>query len=232
MAKKRVLVQAGHLAPREPGFEGGTGTAGEIEVVTKIRNVLVSLLNKDGRFEAIPMPGHITPRGIRVDAALFLHCDGAGSPQASGYSFGYPNDATNIRLARLINEEFVKLLGHPPHHKDNYTPDLRGYYGYSRVNTPGPEVLVEHGFLTNPAERVWINQNIQELAEAEYKALLRYFGFAPPHKPPPPPPKPYRLQKIRKNGTAMFENVGKLGVLNAVQLFLRGQFKELHIKRR
>lgn len=178
MAKKRVLVQAGHLAPREPGFESGTGTNGEQELVKTIRDRLVVLLNRDGRFEAIPMPGWIRPRGIKVDAAVFLHGDG-GSSSSTGYSFGYPNYAVNKRLATLIGKEFDKIPGHPPHHTDNYTGGLRGYYGFSRVDTPGPEVVVEHGFLTNPTERRWLFANTGKLAEAEYKAILAYFGYSP-----------------------------------------------------
>src|SRR5262245_28389796 len=127
--KKRVLVQAGHAAPREPGFENQTGTNGEIELVTQIRDRLVNLLRADGRFETFPMPGWIRPRGIQVDAALFLHADGSGSPASSGYSFGYPAYRINRELAELIDDEFRKLPGHPPHHADNYTPDMRGYYG-------------------------------------------------------------------------------------------------------
>ena len=178
MAKKRILVQAGHLAPREPGFEGGTGTNGEQELVKAIRDRLVAILRKDGRFEAIPVPGDI-PNGIRVDAALYLHGDGSSNPGASGYCFGYPDHPTNKRLADMIAVEFNKIPGHPPHGRDNYTGGLRGYYGYSRVNTPGPEVLVEHGFLTNPAERRWLYAHVDELAQAEYKALLRFFGMQP-----------------------------------------------------
>jgi len=185
---KRVLIQAGHLAPREPGFETGTGTNGEIELVTAIRNKLCAILEKDGRFDAIPMPGHIVPRGIKVDAALFLHADGSGSPAASGFSFGYPDYVTNKKLARLIGEEFLKLPGHPPHHADNYTRDLQGYYGFSRVDTEGPEVLVEHGFLTNPKERAWLIEHVHSLAAAEYHALLRFFRLR--EKEPPKPKEP------------------------------------------
>lgn len=176
---KRVLVQAGHAPPREPGFESGTGTAGEIEYVTQVRDRLCNLLRADGRFDAIPMPGRISPRGIVVDAAVFLHCDGSGNPRASGYSFGYPPYQVNRELAGLIGAEFEKIPGHPPHHADNYTADMRGYYGFSRVNTSGPEVLIEHGFLTNPSERAWLNAHIGELAKAEYQALLRYFHYPP-----------------------------------------------------
>lgn len=173
---KTVLVQAGHVSPREPGFESGTGTAGEQELVRAIRDRLVMLLKHDGRFKPLPMPGKI-PHGTKCDAALFLHADGSANHAASGYSFGYPSYPANVTLARLIDAEFQKLPGHPPHHRDNYTADLRGYYGFSRVDTSGPEVLVEHGFLTNPHERAWLKSHVNELAQAEYRALLNYFGM-------------------------------------------------------
>lgn len=190
MAKKlRVLVQMGHVAPREPGFESGTGTAGEIELVRKIGPKLVNLLQADGRFEAILVPGDI-PDGIKVDAAVFLHADGSGNRSASGYSFGFPNYAVNKRLAKLITEEFEKIPGHPPHHADNYTSGERGYYGYKRVDTPGPEVLVEHGFLTNPREREWLVGHVAELALAEYNALRRFFKLTL-HVEPGPTKKPW-----------------------------------------
>lgn len=178
MTAKRILVQAGHAPPREPGFESATGTNGEIAFVLKLRDHLCTLLHQDPRFDPVPVPGDI-PTGIKVAAALFLHCDGSASPNASGYSFGYPAYTVNKRLADLIDAEFQKLRGHPPHHADNYTAGLSHYYGYSRVDTAGPEVLVEHGFLTNPEERIWMEDNIPNLARAEYKALLRFFGMPP-----------------------------------------------------
>jgi len=175
---KRVLVQAGHVAPREPGFEGGTGTVREQELAFGVQQELVALLRNDARFEPVPVPGDI-PDGIRVDAALFLHGDGSANEAASGYCFGYPQDPANVRLAGLLAEEINRIPGHPPHRTDNYTGGLRFYYGYRRVNTAGPEVLIEHGFLTNPGERLWLFANLKQLARAEYVAVCRYFGFQP-----------------------------------------------------
>lgn len=177
--KKRIVVQAGHAPPREPGHEKETGTTREIELTTGIANRLVKMLDDDGRFDGIWQPGDLQD-GIKCDAALFLHGDGAASPAATGFSFGYPTYAVNRQLAELIEDEFVRLPGHPPHHADNYTGGLRHYYGYSRVNTPGPEVLVEHGFLTNPAERAWLFANLDELAGAEYRAILKFFKMPIP----------------------------------------------------
>lgn len=175
----RVLVQAGHIAPREPGFESGTGTTREQEFTRALRDRLVKMLEDDGRFEAIPVPGDI-PDGIKVDAALFEHGDGSANPAATGFSFGYPAYTVNKKLAGLIAEEYAKLPGAPRHGRDNYTPGLREYYGYRRVITSGPEVLVESGFLTNPKEAAWMFANLDELAAAQYRALLRHFALPLP----------------------------------------------------
>jgi hypothetical protein len=51
------------------------------------------------------------------------------------------------------------------------------YYGFRHIDTPGPEVLVEHGFVTNPDERKWLQLHVGDLAQAEYNALRRFYGF-------------------------------------------------------
>lgn len=173
-----MLIQAGHNRPLQPGFESGTGTFMEAEFTAAMQRQLVDVFNRDHRFAVVAVPGHI-PQGIVCDAALFLHGDGSSNAGASGYCFGYPDHPVNRRLADLIGEEIDRIPGHPPHRRDNYTGGLRGYYGYSRVNTPGPEVLVEHGFLTNPGERLWMFANISRLAQAEYVAVCRYFRLTP-----------------------------------------------------
>lgn len=177
MTKKRVLIQAGHAYPREPGFEGGTGTAGEIEYVVDIRDRLAALLRKDGRFDVTTTPGDI-PNGWVGDAALYEHCDGSGNPSSHGFSAGF-QDGNGQRLAAAISRRYLEL-GHPGgHHADNYTADLRGYYGFSRTVATF-EVIWENGFLTNPAEAAWLRANIQELAQAQYEALLEIFQMTPP----------------------------------------------------
>src|SRR5262245_16364327 len=169
---KRVLVQAGHQAPREPGFESQTGAPGEVEVVTDSQHALVRLLRQADRFHAIPMPGEI-PNGTKAEAAIFLHADGAANTAARGYSLGFPAGfEVNRRLAHMIADEIEKIPGHPPRRPDNNTVDMAEYYGYGLVDTPGPEVLVEHGFVTNPQEHRWLKGHVNELAEAEYNALL------------------------------------------------------------
>jgi Mannosyl-glycoprotein endo-beta-N-acetylglucosaminidase/N-acetylmuramoyl-L-alanine amidase len=174
---KRILVQAGHQRPLQPRHETETGAPGEAELVADIQHALVGMLNKDPDFKGIPVPGRIDP-GIKVDGAIYLHADGASNSSAGGYSVGYPPDfEVNRRLAQLIANEIEKIPGHPRRRPDNNTDDMKFYYGFGCVDTPGPEVLVEHGFVTNPAEHKWLKAHVNALAQAEHNALRRFFGL-------------------------------------------------------
>ena len=203
MTRKRLLVQAGHALPREPGFESGTGTIREIELASVIQKKLKDLLAADPRFEVTYCPGDI-PDGWRGDVFLALHGDGSGSTSASGYCYGYPPDSLSSRnFTKLLAAEYERIPGGPPHRTDNYTGSLRGYYGWRRVHAP-VKVLVEHGFLTNPGEREWMFSNARRIAEAHYRALCRHFGFDTPFpaRPPKPviTPKPEVLVDLEVDG--------------------------------
>jgi N-acetylmuramoyl-L-alanine amidase len=184
-----ILVQKGHAAPREPGFETATGATGEQAVVTLIAKELERAFAADDRFTVRVIPGKV-PTDIRsgayaVDAFIALHCDGSTDKKRRGWGIGYPSGAVNKKLADLVGKEIARI--HPSDRiRDNYTSDMSGYYAYSRVPTPGPEILIEHGFVSSPEEREWLTKNAGELAAAERRALLAYFGLPP--KPADPAP--------------------------------------------
>jgi N-acetylmuramoyl-L-alanine amidase len=140
--KRRILVQAGHMRPLQPGHKTQTGAAGEAELVAQIQKRLVALLRRDSRFKPLPMPGKI-PNGTKADAAVFLHADGATNPQANGFSFGFPDPPINKKLANLIANEFARIPGHPRRRQDNGTEDAHRYYGFGLVSSAGPETLIE-----------------------------------------------------------------------------------------
>lgn len=192
---KTVLVQAGHLRPFQPGTEGQTGAAGELELNVQHRDALCRMLARDGRFKPLSMPSKI-PAGTKCDAAIFFHADGSGNRTVSGFSFGYPAAAVNKKLATLISAEYAKLPGHPPHHRDNYTVDEHHYYGFGATDTAGPEVLFEVGFVSNPSERAWLYAHVAQTAAAVYHALLAYFNLGLPK--PKPVPAPLPIPKPRK----------------------------------
>jgi hypothetical protein len=175
--KRRVLVQAGHNRPLDPHHAKETGAKGEAELAAKIQKRLVAILNRDGRFDPVPMPGLI-PKGTKADAAIFLHGDGF-TASSTGFSFGFPDAAVNKKLADLIASEFARIPGHPHRRPDNGTEDAHQYYGFDRVVSNGPETLVEHGFLSNPNEKQWLERHVPQLARAEYVAICRFFGLRP-----------------------------------------------------
>lgn len=199
---KVILIQGGHVAPREPGHEGQTGASGEQELVHAIQHKLLALFAKDERFKAVHYHGDL-PEGFKCNLALFLHADGSENPKASGTSFGYPVHPANEKLVRLLWAEIAKIPGHPPRHADNYTPGLRGYYGFWRIEADGGECVIEHGFVTNPKERAWLFAHVVALAKAEYVACCRYFAFQPLGPPPEPAPEPkpeFILNAYMKDG--------------------------------
>ena len=174
MSKHRILLQAGHLAPRETGFEGGTGGRHEQEYVTRMRDLLERRFRADGRFDVTPTPGNL-PEGWTGSVALYLHLDGSVNPASSGMSFGYQTPQ-GARLAQRIRHEFA-LAGHPgASRRDNYTRDLAGYYGFNHVNATH-EVLIEHGFGSNPGEYSWLLANADKLANGTYHAVLEHLGL-------------------------------------------------------
>lgn len=177
MAKTKILIQAGHIAPREPGFEGGTGTTHEQEYVTRMRALLNTRFKADGRFDITLSPGDI-PDGWGGKVALYLHLDGSGSRESSGFSFGYQTMKSE-QLAKRIRQNF-RNAGHPGRERqDNYTADLHGYYGFRRTNADY-EVLIEHGFGTNPSEYAWLEANADRLADATYKSVIDELGLGRP----------------------------------------------------
>lgn len=188
--KIRVAVQVGHEAPRQAGFEGNTGAAGEVEMVRKIGAALVARLERDPRFRPRLVPGRVPSVYGRdpapVDAFIALHCDGHGDPSVDGWSLGFPQHPANKRLADLIAAEFQDFH-RSTRRADNNTAAMRAYYAWDLVRTPGPEVLVEHGFVSNPTERRWMDDHVDELAAAEHRALVAFFGLDTPRPTPDEP---------------------------------------------
>ena len=179
---KRILLQAGHVAPREPGFESGTGTSGEQTLVAAIQSRLGKLLAADSRFDVTLSSGDI-PDGWTGDLFLALHADGSGDPKASGFSFGFPPGCSECkRLADTFAAWYEQIPGAPKRRRDNYTRALSGYYGWRRTIAPA-KLLVEHGFLTNPGERAWLFENEGRIAQAHHEAILHYFRLDWPEPP-------------------------------------------------
>jgi N-acetylmuramoyl-L-alanine amidase len=175
-----ICIDPGHGTPaavgrqREPIGPGsqtlkekdGGGTAGEAAVVLAIARRTRALLLERGYRVAMTRTGPTTTRGNvaraefcnRRRAALMLriHADGSTDSSRRGVSTLYPASRRgwtddifrpSRRAARLVQRELARVTGAPDL---GLVPrsDLTGF-NWADV----PVILVETGFLSNPAER-------------------------------------------------------------------------------
>lgn len=88
--KPFVVVQAGHVAPREPGYRWQTGAGGgpfgnERDFNRRVSLALASRLRRHG-IRVRVTPGKITPWAERADAFVAVHHDRAGGVAGVGHA--------------------------------------------------------------------------------------------------------------------------------------------------
>ena len=107
------------------------------------------------------------------NAALFIsvHCNAFSNGSAHGVeTYHAPTAVKGARLARLLNEELLKLGG-----LDNRGVKAARFYVMTHSQCPAS--LIELGFITNPREEKLLASNDyqQKLAQAITNAVNRYF---------------------------------------------------------
>lgn len=160
-----VLIQAGHVGRKR----GATGTRGAViteqQATERLAAGVVWLLGLNGvHVDYVPADPRPWPSRT-YDAFVALHFDGSTNPAARGASFGYPRRtaAASQALAQSIWSGLV-FAGHPSGRRpDNYTgARMSSYYGWAPGRARARALLLlEGGFLTNPAEERWIVDNLE-----------------------------------------------------------------------
>lgn len=165
----QVLIQAGH----EGGVRNsGTGTkptygAGGIarpeRTMTPIVADRATAKLRDAGFTVV-RENALFDKRYEVELAVFLHFDGSGTPCASGASVGYPDGSppgSNKPTAELwkdIYSQYWDFKWMP----DNFSSNLRGYYGYSWTSTSVAEMLIEFGEISCPEQDAWLQPRVDE----------------------------------------------------------------------
>ena len=80
-----VWVQAGHEAPREPGYRAQTGAPGEVEFTTRVAAEVERRLRAEG-IDARHSPGRITGFPSSGDVFISIHHDTAAGGAAVGHA--------------------------------------------------------------------------------------------------------------------------------------------------
>jgi hypothetical protein len=94
-----------------------------------------------------------------VKAAIFIHFDGIDKPCTSGASIGYHrrSDARAAAQWRALYSRSFPFRFMP----DNFTLNLRDYYGFRQVHATDGALVLELGEVTCPAQKKWLAPRLQ-----------------------------------------------------------------------
>jgi hypothetical protein len=156
-----VLISAGHegrpaSCPRFPQHRCNLGTAGERQWTPIVADEAAKILREHG-VRVVREPADFDG-AFAVDAAVFIHFDGSGTPCSSGASIGY-HRTTDEDGAKTWHTLYARYFpfGFQP---DNFTKGLRDYYGFKQVDAPRGALVLELGELTCPAQRAWLEPRL------------------------------------------------------------------------
>lgn len=157
-----VLISAGHEGRPQscahfPKRHCNLGTPGERawnpivadQATRKLRDMGYSVAREPADFEG----------AYEVEAAIFIHFDGTAEPCTSGASIGYHTEASR-RAADLWREMYAPVFPFR-FQPDNFTDNLRDYYGFRQVHAQDGALVLELGELTCPAQRAWIEPRLR-----------------------------------------------------------------------
>ena len=155
-----VLIQEGHVGRL-------TGNIGSIHNGIKesdwnqlVGQELERILEKEGI--DVARVGASIPISNAV-IAVAIHFDGSEKPCATGASIGHNNTASARSLARHWKETYKEFFPFK-WHKNNFTKNLRDYYGFSRVNTTKGFLVLELGEITCDKQQKWLKPRLKKVA--------------------------------------------------------------------
>jgi len=172
-----VVIQSGHYGRTS----GATGGPGEAAAMIRISRAAAALIDDIPGWTAKIIDADEPDSSYRGDAFIALHADANNSSRAVGGSVGYRNSAGRALAEdwkRAYRAEVGSNIG--PFRSDNYTGALAGYYGHRRAVKVGNTraAVVEHGFMTNPDERKFIESSAG-IAAAARACCLAVTGRLP-----------------------------------------------------
>lgn len=166
-----VVISAGHegrpaSCPRFPKHACNLGAAGERAWTPVVADAAARALRAHG-VSVARLPADFD--GVyRTGAAVFIHFDGNDRPCSTGASIGYHRasdkpaaDAWRALYGRFIPFAFMA---------DDFTTNLRNYYGFRQVRASDSALVIELGELTCPRDRAWLAPRLEWEGE-----LLAYF---------------------------------------------------------
>ncbi len=166
-----VVIQAGHEGRVRGNTGSETATLREELWNIQVANTAAKQLEAWG-IEVKRVPADTSL--IRAKVAVAIHFDGAKVPCLSGASVGYPDNNTSYTFA-----QHWKALYKPyfpfKWHEDNFTKNLKEYYGYSWIKA-NTFVVLELGELTCSRQTAWLQPRLEALGKLVAYAIAVELG--------------------------------------------------------
>lgn len=184
----KIYIDAGHN-PENPNAGAEGNGLREQDITYRVSRALAERLGQNPAFavrESRPTPttslGSSNSTSLRTrvedanawgaDAFLSIHTNASESPRAGGTeAFSYARGSDAFRLGEDILEGISAVTG-----LRNRGMQVRpGLYVLRK--TAMPAVLVELGFISNPAEAALMDGSPALFAEGIYRGILRYYDL-------------------------------------------------------
>lgn len=166
MVQADVLIQAGHEG-RTRGATGASGPIGsELEWTPIVADEATRILREAG--VKVIRENAFLEGTYDVKMAVFVHFDASSPVCNSGASIGY-DDSTDRDAAKAWKELYSKYWPFK-WMPDNFTSNLRNYYGFKYTRTADAELVLEFGELTCLEQAEWLKPRLKWLG-----ALLAHF---------------------------------------------------------
>lgn len=146
--------------------------------MNKIADILIPLLDKDGRFvtkrnspswDVSQMASD--SNSFKADIHLAIHSNAGGGVGTEVYAYGPGTNSE--RFAKALYNQVAPLSPG----KDRGVKFNKGLYEVGD-HVKATAALIELGFHDNAADAQWLATNSQQIAEALYKGICDYFGIA------------------------------------------------------
>jgi N-acetylmuramoyl-L-alanine amidase len=185
----RVGLQAGHwLASELPDelrrLRLATGTYGggvsEWELNLDVATRAARRLEAEG--VAVDVLPATVPPGYRADAFVAIHADGDASGRSTGFKLARATRSVvpeqDDRLLAAISATYAEATGLPL--DPRVSRNMTGYYAFSSrrfahaIAPTTPAVIIEMGFMTNPADLRVLLSNPEALAAGISRGVYRF----------------------------------------------------------
>lgn len=184
----RVGLQIGHLdaasAPDElialrQSTGGAAAGLNEVDVNMAVATALAARLEQRGF--TVDLLSTTVPPAYRADVLLSIHADASGDEQRRGYKSAHFRPARNPyeALLKIAIDRAYFAATRMPDDDRNVSGNMLFYYAFNHrrfhhsVHPSTPSLLVELGYLSNRADREWLERP-EALAAALERGLVAY----------------------------------------------------------